>query len=180
LLVLAMSVAAFDFEAYEPTELAAVVPTTEPISDAKLHIYLDSSHPRYRTTARFTGRVRDLSEVKRTFVRYWVRAMQHLSEYEVLFLNEVEVEQSGRKWWLPIQRTLSEVFVQEVAPDTDVELFVLLMGAVNREAVFSISEFKAMPNPSLKRSANGRPPGPVFGSRHFPQPGPGILPLSPA
>ena len=38
-----------------------------------------------------------------------------------------------------------------------------------------------MPNPSLKRSANGRPPGP--GRRyavHFRQPGPGVLPSSPA
>ena len=37
-----------------------------------------------------------------------------------------------------------------------------------------------MPNPSLKRSANGRPPGPVSGAEHFPQPGPGVLPPSPA
>ncbi len=39
----------------------------------------------------------------------------------------------------------------------------------------------ALPNPSLKRSANGRPPGP--GHRygvHFLWPGPGALPLSPA
>ena len=36
------------------------------------------------------------------------------------------------------------------------------------------------PNPSLKRSANGRPPGPVSGAEHFPQPGPGVLPSSPA
>jgi hypothetical protein len=39
----------------------------------------------------------------------------------------------------------------------------------------------ALPNPSLKRSTNGRPPGP--GRRHtvhFRQPGPGVLPLAPA
>ena len=37
------------------------------------------------------------------------------------------------------------------------------------------------PNPSLKRSANGRPPGPVWRyTVHFRQPGPGVLPLSPA
>ena len=38
-----------------------------------------------------------------------------------------------------------------------------------------------MPNPSLKRSANGRPPGPgrQYGG-HFCQPGPGVLPSSPA
>ena len=36
-------------------------------------------------------------------------------------------------------------------------------------------------NPSLKRSANGRPPGPVWRyAVHFRQPGPGVLPLSPA
>jgi hypothetical protein len=38
-----------------------------------------------------------------------------------------------------------------------------------------------MPNPSLKRSANGRPPGPVWRyTVHFRQPGPGVLPSSPA
>jgi hypothetical protein len=37
------------------------------------------------------------------------------------------------------------------------------------------------PNPSLKRSANGRPPGPVWRYPvHFRQPGPGVLPSSPA
>ena len=39
----------------------------------------------------------------------------------------------------------------------------------------------ALPNPSLKRSANGRPPGPGWWySVHFHQPGPGVLPPSPA
>jgi hypothetical protein len=38
-----------------------------------------------------------------------------------------------------------------------------------------------MPNPSLKRSANGRPPGPVWRYEvHSRQPGPGALPLSSA
>ena len=40
---------------------------------------------------------------------------------------------------------------------------------------------KLRPNPSLKRSANGRPPGPVWRyAVHFRQPGPGVLPSSPA
>ena len=38
-----------------------------------------------------------------------------------------------------------------------------------------------LPNPSLKRSANGRPPGPVWRyAVHFRPPGPGVLPSSPA
>ncbi|CAD5374026.1 hypothetical protein RA210_U460007 [Rubrivivax sp. A210] len=40
---------------------------------------------------------------------------------------------------------------------------------------------KARPNPSLKRSANGRPPGPGrWYAVHFHRSGPGVLPLSPA
>ena len=39
----------------------------------------------------------------------------------------------------------------------------------------------ALPNPSLKRSANGRTPGPAAGyGVHFPAAGPGVLPSSPA
>jgi hypothetical protein len=38
-----------------------------------------------------------------------------------------------------------------------------------------------MPNPSLKRSANGRPPSPGrWYAVHFHRPGLGVLPLSPA
>jgi hypothetical protein len=39
----------------------------------------------------------------------------------------------------------------------------------------------ATPNPSLKRSANGRPPGPGrWYGVHSHRPGPGVLPSSPA
>jgi hypothetical protein len=40
---------------------------------------------------------------------------------------------------------------------------------------------RVRPNPSLKRSTNGRPPGPGrWYSVHFHRPGPGVLPLAPA
>ena len=38
----------------------------------------------------------------------------------------------------------------------------------------------ARPNPSFKPSPNGKPPGPVCGKVHSPQPGPGVSPLVPA
>jgi hypothetical protein len=47
-------------------------------------------------------------------------------------------------------------------------------------AVNTLVRSRVRPNPSLKGSANGRPPGP--GRRyavHFRQPGPGVLPLAP-
>ena len=43
------------------------------------------------------------------------------------------------------------------------------------------SSHPVQPNPSLKRSANGRPPGPGLRyAVHFLSPGPGVLPLPPA
>ena len=45
----------------------------------------------------------------------------------------------------------------------------------------SLSRHRPGPNPTLKRSTNGRPPGPVWRyAVHFRQPGPGVLPLPPA
>ena len=45
----------------------------------------------------------------------------------------------------------------------------------------NVSINTALPNPSLKRSANGRPPAPGrWGAVHFHRPGAGVLPLSPA
>jgi hypothetical protein len=39
---------------------------------------------------------------------------------------------------------------------------------------------QVLPNPSLKPSPNGKPPGPVCGALHSPQPGPGAFPPVPA
>ena len=45
---------------------------------------------------------------------------------------------------------------------------------------FSMAVCAAWPNPSFKPSPNGKPPGPVCGALHSPQPGPGVLPSGPA
>ena len=50
-----------------------------------------------------------------------------------------------------------------------------------REESSHFRQRRVPPNPSLKRSANGRPPGPGrWHSVHFHRPGPGVLPSSPA
>ncbi|CAD5374033.1 hypothetical protein RA210_U470004 [Rubrivivax sp. A210] len=53
-------------------------------------------------------------------------------------------------------------------------------GLLSKEAC-EASAAQVTPNPSLKRSANGRPPGPGrWYYVHFHRPGPGALPLPPA
>jgi hypothetical protein len=59
--------------------------------------------------------------------------------------------------------------------------FMLRCFGVSQLARTSFSAARVTPNPSLKRSANGRPPGPVWRyAVHFRQSGPGVLPSSPA
>ena len=53
------------------------------------------------------------------------------------------------------------------------------MKCVLTPSTFGAAQSRVRPNPSLKRSANGRPPGPGrWYAVHFRQPGPGVLPSS--
>ena len=56
--------------------------------------------------------------------------------------------------------------------------------SVPQHSVYTVqlrASARALPNPSLKRSANGRPPAPGrWYAVHFYRPGAGVLPLSPA
>ncbi len=74
-----------------------------------------------------------------------------------------------------------------VADAADAEYRDCSCGGAAREAEWSASknnpprQLRAlMPNPSLNRSANGRPPAPGrWYAVHFHRPGAGVLPLSP-
>ena len=57
----------------------------------------------------------------------------------------------------------------------------LIAAGVSMAAALTAPLLRARPNQSLKRSANGRPPGPgLWYFVHFHIPGPGVLPSSPA
>ena len=70
-----------------------------------------------------------------------------------------------------------------------VVIWVLLASVLSLSAAKALAQqaghhpraTSVMPNPSLKRSANGRPPGPGrWHTVHFHRPGPDVLPSSPA
>ena len=48
------------------------------------------------------------------------------------------------------------------------------------QALYRRRTCTSLPNPSLNRSANGRPPGPPSGEAYHPHVGPGVLPSAPA
>ncbi len=92
----------------------------------------------------------------------------------------------ARANWSALQG--AERHAKALAGAADAEYRDCSCSAAEREAVWFahreshvIAIPPVLPNPSLKRSANGRPPGPGrWYAVHFHRPGPGGLPLAPA
>ena len=85
----------------------------------------------------------------------------------------------GRIFWPCARRQAiaSAVIIQPPKTIARIECKRLVSQAAHRQ----LWRRRARPNPSVKRSANGRPPGPGLRyAVHFLSPGPGVLPLSPA
>lgn len=134
---------AFDYDAYKPAVLVQVAPKPEVIPDSSVVYHLDAAHSRYKSRVKFTGRIRPLKDDVRYFLSLWIKTMQHSKAYEELFQSEIEVTQGSLSYWMPIQKQLVDPFVGEVGSNGTADVYVLLIGAINREPVFAVSEFEA-------------------------------------
>jgi hypothetical protein len=142
LFFLSMSAAGqdFDYAAYKPATLAEIT------ADLPAHgsDWFAEGHPRYRTRATFTGRVRPTSEDTKEFIGHWVKAMGHPEAYAGVFMNEIEITQEGASYWMPAQEVLVEPLQVEVAAGAQIDLYLLLMGSQHGRLVFAVSEFDAL------------------------------------
>ena len=144
LLLLALSMSAigqeFDYGAYKPAKLSALV------ADAGAHAtdWFAEGHPRYQTRATFTGRLRPTPADTRQFIARWVKAMGHPDAYAEVFKQEIELTQDATSYWMPVQDVLVEQLRSEVPADTDVDVYLLLMGSQSDRLVFAVSEFDAL------------------------------------
>ena len=101
----------------------------------------------------------------------WVGASRRMSRLAAVALNASALKRLWR--WLA-----TEVQPQEASA------VLPRSRSVPQHSIYTVrrrASARALPNPSLKRSANGRPPAPGrWYSAHFHRPGAGVLPLSPA
>jgi len=129
----------FDFDAYAESSLDEATASLD--IDPRVNYWLDASHPRYQTTAHYTGRRRPINTETRKFIEMWVKSFKHPPSYVTLFREEVEIRQGSSVHWMPIQHSLSAPFFDEVQPQERVRVFVLLIGALEHTPVFTISSF---------------------------------------
>ena len=103
--------------------------------------WLDASHPKFHTVATYTGNVRPITSETKQLIERWAKAMQHGPGTVEMFASEIEVQQGGARFWLPVQSQLIEPFQKEIRPGQATHLYILLVGAYKHAPVFIVNEF---------------------------------------
>ena len=130
-----------DHEAYVSATIADA--TTNMGIDPDAQYNFDSAHSRYLIKAKYTGQHRQLAAPIQNYLAKWVAAFRHPTSYLELFPFEVAIEQDGRSYWMPLQKSLVEAFADEVADGATVKLYVTAIGAWEQEPIFVINAFDA-------------------------------------
>ena len=98
-----------------------------------------------RVTVRYLGKMRDIKTERRSFIiEMWGKAFG--KDPDMLartFQKEIQVQDSQKTYWLPIQNVLISHLKKEVAANGPVTLWVVFIGGLERNWVFLINEFQA-------------------------------------
>ncbi len=133
--------AEFDYSRYR---IATIDEAIENLSvDPRADYYFEAGSFKYSSLVKYTGVHRNTIKETQDFIQKWVKTLGHPKEYAELFPFEVEFEQNGNFYWLPIQETLVQPFADEVQANGTVKLFIMTAGAVNQRPIFLINEFQA-------------------------------------
>jgi len=147
----------FNYDAYRTASLVEVADSMG--TPPGVGVSIDAAHSKYHIVAVFTGKTRPIATEVRAFVEMWAKSLRHPPEVRELFQFEVELRQGPTIYWMPIQKQLIGPLLREVAPGDEVHLYMLLMGALNRNPVLGVSEFEAVgSNQSLEPTSVGKPP----------------------
>ena len=98
-----------------------------------------------RVTVRYLGKKRNLKAQRGIFIfDMWGKAFG--KDREMLartFQKEIQVEENGRTYWLPIQNVLLDPLEKEVGKNGTLELWIVYIGAIEKDFVFLVNEFQA-------------------------------------
>ena len=134
----------FDYVAYQSASLADVALAQSKEIDPRADYFFDAAHSRYSTVVTFTGKTRPVAAGLARYIEAWAKGFGHPDAYYKMFLNEIEVKQASKTYWLPTQSQLLDPLGREVAPGHKVRLYVLLLGAYKHDPVFGVAEFAAL------------------------------------
>jgi hypothetical protein len=137
----------FDHGSYRPASLADVALAQSKEIDPRSDYFFDDAHSKYSTVVAFTGKTRPVSPGLARYIEAWAKTFCHPDAYYKMFLNEIEIKQASKTYWLPTQSQLLDPLGREVEPGHKVRLYVLLIGAYKHSPVFGVAEFAALGTP---------------------------------
>ena len=129
----------FDYGSYKDSSIASAGSNLG--IAAEVTWWLDAAHPKFHTVATYTGNSRPITAETKELIRHWEKAMQHKAGTSDMFASEIEVEQDGSRYWLPIQSQLVKPLSEEIHPGQATHLYILLVGAYKQAPVFIVNEF---------------------------------------
>ncbi len=98
----------------------------------------------FRATVVFMGEMRSIGPERNAFIQMWGKASGiDPALLAGTFQKEIEVRENQKTYWLPIQNVLIPHLKKEVGANREATLFVVFIGATERDRVFLVNEFQA-------------------------------------
>lgn len=106
-----------------------------------LDFNIDSRRLRIRARVTFSGHSRPLASATVEFLRLWSKAFQVDDSFRSQFTHEVRVREGVLDYWLPLQSPVLQPLAAEVAPGSEVDLYLIYGGCTGTTHTFFITGF---------------------------------------
>jgi len=156
----------FNYASYAQTTLQDIITEEQNQSSRQAEakgnsnvIQLDCSVPKYLVECRYSNTRRPISDSKKNLIILWMEMLRIDSALTSIYQQEILVTEGAKEYWMPIQEKLNPYMNQELAENDTIDLFIILIGKIETEFVFIVTEFDMAISPaenSLSETANMR------------------------
>jgi hypothetical protein len=110
--------------------------------DPAAEVTLDAANSGYLVTGTSRGARRLLPAATRDYLAVWARSFSQPKSYVDLFASEVSIEENGRRYWMPLKKSLDNAFALEAKDGVKVNLWIRTLGTRMSEPVMVINAFQ--------------------------------------
>lgn len=141
MLIASPAMADFNYQSYKLDSLNNIIKNLNlsPTSDYEI----EAGEYKYKVVVKYTGHQREISKESKELIHKWVFSTRKPPELEEYFKFEIEVQENGKNYWLPIQQVLVDPFLSEVKVEGTCSLYIMFTGTINHSPIFIVNEFNA-------------------------------------
>ena len=137
----------FPWELFKRRTLEEVMTTTTKAFRSDDSMFLANDQLESKVEVVFTGKSRQISEARKTFIRMWfgmLRAEQ--KDMAGLYEEEYLYKEGEKEYWLPTQTPITKYFDKELKPGDKMDLYLISIGAYRSkgeiDCVLLVEEFQ--------------------------------------